>query len=51
MVIRQGTSYQRSTIGFGFAGALREIGLPANALRTALAAFNVGVEIGQVAIV
>jgi hydrogenase/urease accessory protein HupE len=37
--------------GFGFAGALREVGLPANAIVTALAAFNVGVEIGQVAIV
>ena len=37
--------------GFGFAGALREIGLPTNALAPALAAFNVGVEIGQVAIV
>jgi hydrogenase/urease accessory protein HupE len=37
--------------GFGFAGALREVGLPANAVSTALAAFNVGVEIGQVAIV
>jgi hydrogenase/urease accessory protein HupE len=37
--------------GFGFAGALREIGLPANAVAAALAAFNVGVEIGQVAIV
>src|SRR5262249_55604971 len=37
--------------GFGFAGALREGGLPANAVVTALAAFNVGVEIGQVAIV
>jgi hydrogenase/urease accessory protein HupE len=37
--------------GFGFAGALREVGLPANAVATALAAFNVGVEIGQVAIV
>lgn len=37
--------------GFGFAGALREIGLPSNAVVTALAAFNVGVEIGQVAIV
>ena len=37
--------------GFGFAGALREVGLPANAVVTALAAFNVGVEIGQVAIV
>jgi hydrogenase/urease accessory protein HupE len=37
--------------GFGFAGALREIGLPTNAVPTALAAFNIGVEIGQVAIV
>jgi hypothetical protein len=37
--------------GFGFAGALREIGLPTNAVLTALAAFNIGVEIGQVAIV
>ncbi len=37
--------------GFGFAGALREIGLPTNAVVTALAAFNIGVEIGQVAIV
>jgi hydrogenase/urease accessory protein HupE len=37
--------------GFGFAGALREIGLPANAVAAALAAFNIGVEIGQVAIV
>jgi hydrogenase/urease accessory protein HupE len=37
--------------GFGFAGALREVGLPPNAVVVALAAFNVGVEIGQVAIV
>jgi hydrogenase/urease accessory protein HupE len=37
--------------GFGFAGALREIGLPPNAVVPALAAFNIGVEIGQVAIV
>jgi hydrogenase/urease accessory protein HupE len=37
--------------GFGFAGALREIGLPTNAVAAALAAFNFGVEIGQVAIV
>jgi hydrogenase/urease accessory protein HupE len=37
--------------GFGFASALREIGLPPNAVATALAAFNIGVEIGQVAIV
>ncbi|MGO9048889.1 MAG: HupE/UreJ family protein [Xanthobacteraceae bacterium] len=37
--------------GFGFAGALQELGLPANAVVPALAAFNIGVEIGQVAIV
>ena len=37
--------------GFGFAGALREYGLPDSALIPALAAFNIGVEIGQVAIV
>ncbi len=37
--------------GFGFAGALRDIGLPQDALIIALAFFNIGVEIGQVAIV
>ncbi len=37
--------------GFGFAGVLREFGLPSDALGVALAAFNIGVEIGQVAIV
>jgi hydrogenase/urease accessory protein HupE len=37
--------------GFGFASALREVGLPTNAVTVALAAFNLGVEIGQVAIV
>ncbi|KWV49340.1 hydrogenase/urease accessory protein [Bradyrhizobium macuxiense] len=37
--------------GFGFAGALRAIGLPTNAVITALAAFNIGVEVGQVVIV
>ena len=33
--------------GFGFAGALAELGLPQNALSLALIFFNVGVEIGQ----
>jgi hydrogenase/urease accessory protein HupE len=33
--------------GMGFAGALREIGLPQEALPLALLAFNVGIEIGQ----
>jgi hydrogenase/urease accessory protein HupE len=37
--------------GFGFAGALREIGLPAGEVSTALFTFNIGVEIGQLAIV
>src|SRR5262249_42499370 len=37
--------------GFGFAGALREYGLPDSAVIPALAGFNIGVEIGQVAIV
>lgn len=37
--------------GFGFAGALREIGLPQDAILPALAAFNIGVEIGQIAVV
>lgn len=37
--------------GFGFAGALTEVGLPQNALGVALAAFNGGVEIGQALIV
>ncbi len=33
--------------GLGFAGALKEIGLPENYLPTALFTFNVGVEMGQ----
>ena len=33
--------------GFGFAGALREVGLPAGDIPLALFAFNVGVELGQ----
>jgi hydrogenase/urease accessory protein HupE len=37
--------------GFGFASALQELGLPRGAVVPALAAFNVGVEVGQVAIV
>lgn len=37
--------------GFGFAGALAEVGLPQQSLGWALAAFNVGVEAGQGAIV
>ena len=37
--------------GFGFAGALAEIGLPQNAITLALIFFNVGVELGQLAFV
>jgi hypothetical protein len=37
--------------GFGFASVLMEIGLPGNRLAPALFGFNVGVEIGQLAIV
>ena len=33
--------------GFGFAGALAQVGLPARAIPVALLFFNVGVEIGQ----
>jgi hypothetical protein len=37
--------------GFGFAGVLNELGLPAGALASALIAFNVGVEVGQLAVI
>jgi hypothetical protein len=37
--------------GLGFAGALAEIGLPAGFIPTALAAFNIGVELGQLTFV
>ena len=37
--------------GFGFAAALAEIGLPAGEIPLALFTFNVGVELGQLAIV
>lgn len=37
--------------GFGFAGALAEIGLPQGEIAIALLAFNLGVEIGQVLVV
>jgi hypothetical protein len=37
--------------GFGFAGALSEVGLPANDIPLALLWFNVGVEAGQLAFV
>lgn len=37
--------------GFGFAGALREIGLPEQDVPAALLTFNLGVELGQLAII
>ena len=37
--------------GFGFAGVLRETGLPREALAAALVSFNLGVELGQACIV
>jgi hypothetical protein len=37
--------------GFGFASVLADLGLPQNALLLALVAFNLGVELGQLAIV
>ena len=37
--------------GFGFAGALVELGLPQGDIPLALLAFNVGVELGQLAFI
>ncbi len=37
--------------GFGFAGALREIGLPEGEVPMALLTFNLGVEVGQMVII
>ncbi len=37
--------------GLGFAGALRELGLPRNQFAVALATFNVGVECGQLSVI
>jgi hypothetical protein len=37
--------------GFGFAGALSEVGLPSQAIPLALLFFNVGVELGQLAFI
>ena len=37
--------------GLGFAGALAEVGVPSHAIPLALLAFNVGVELGQLAFV
>ncbi|MNT13340.1 hypothetical protein D3C72_1483070 [compost metagenome] len=37
--------------GFGFASVLRDLGLPQGSLMASLLGFNVGVELGQLAIV
>jgi hypothetical protein len=37
--------------GFGFAGALAELGLPRGQVSLALASFNIGVELGQLAVI
>ena len=37
--------------GFGFAGALTEVGLPQEEIPLALFAFNLGIELGQLAFV
>lgn len=37
--------------GFGFAGALADVGLPQSEIPLALAFFNIGVEVGQIAFV
>ena len=37
--------------GLGFAGALRDVGLPEDTLWLALLLFNVGIEVGQIAII
>lgn len=37
--------------GLGFAGALQEVGLPSDDIPLALLAFNVGIEIGQLALI
>jgi hydrogenase/urease accessory protein HupE len=37
--------------GFGFAGALKDFGIPSDGIGLALASFNIGVEIGQIALV
>lgn len=37
--------------GMGFANALNEIGLPRNTFYTSLISFNIGVELGQVAVI
>jgi HupE / UreJ protein len=44
---REGLTARAPWVGLGFAGALREVGLPEGHVPLALLFFNVGVEIGQ----
>jgi hypothetical protein len=37
--------------GLGFAGVLRDVGLPRNQFATALLTFNIGVELGQLTVI
>jgi hypothetical protein len=37
--------------GMGFAGVLKEVGLPSNQLTAALISFNIGVELGQLSVI
>jgi hypothetical protein len=37
--------------GLGFASALNEVGLPRNQFATSIVSFNVGVELGQIAVI
>ena len=37
--------------GMGFAGALKDLGLPRGQLTAALVSFNIGVEIGQLSVI
>lgn len=56
LYVREGSSRWRVTFpfglvhGFGFAGALRELALAPDAVPRALLGFNVGVELGQLAV-
>jgi len=47
MLLRRRTLDRPPLHGFGFAGALSEVGLPQAAIPIALLCFNVGVELGQ----
>src|SRR5882724_4343624 len=47
MLLRRRTLDRPPLHGFGFAGALSEVGLPPAAIPIALLCFNVGVELGQ----